>query len=143
MTKIEKLLREIRRRDGMTFVECQRFLVDMKLGKGAYDRDWEYGEEKVCEKNPDGSFKLTPRDKHGFQQRIIRYTRPRRWRRYRGYYSGALCGRKCYDGTRRPKSAGPGSVLDKWCVLGEDRRYRIRKGAVLKPPFYQSRWPRG
>ena len=141
MNKTELMLKEMRRRGGMTFIECQRFMVELKLGEGAYDT-WDYGEEEVWEKNPDGSFKLTPVDRWGFQQRILRYKRPRRWRRYRGYYSGTLCGCKCYDGTRRPRSAGPGSVLEKWCDYDpRTRKYSIKKGLRLKPPYFPKQWP--
>lgn len=141
MNKTELMLQEIQWRGGMTFTECQRFMVELKHGPGSYDREWQYGAEEVYAKNKDGTFKLTKPDQHGFQHRIVLRTRGRRWRRYRGHYSGTLCGCKNYDGRRRPKDAGPGSVLEKWCVRGPDRKYRIRPGLMLEPPYHPMEWP--
>lgn len=119
MSKVEMLLEEIQRTGGMTFGECQRFLVELKYGPGAYDT-WK-NTTNVWVKN-------SPKT---------------RVRKYRGHYSGYLCGCKNYDMRRRPAEMGPGSVLDKWCDRDpKTRKYSIKPGLVLAPPYFPKEWPK-
>lgn len=74
MTKSERLLREIKVRNGMTHKEVVQFLLDTTYGQGTYlyNKDcrgyWShslYGDrhrygllEKYCEKNKNGKYKV-------------------------------------------------------------------------------------
>lgn len=109
--KAQMLLEEIRRRKGMTTVECQRYVWELthpdldfsapgKVWTGSEYVDWQPGMLQRGGLLPE---RKPPRISHGF-------------------WSTHLWGSR--------------SILPIWCDKGEDGKWRLKPGKRIKAPFY-------